>query len=330
MPELTAEGAREAASTAREFEADVRVEAKTVAADGVVLLELRPVDGEPLPTWEPGAHVDLILGAAPTRQYSLCGDPAERDAWRIGVLREADGRGSSRHVHDVMQAGDIVRVRGPRNSFALEPAPAYLFIAGGIGVTPILPMIRAAESAGAEWRLVYGGRRRESMAFLAELAAYGSRVSVRPQDETGLLDLDEILDEPRADTLIYSCGPEPLLAAIESKARSWPTSAVRMERFAPKPVDEQKTNEAFEIELAQTGVTLAVGPDQSVLGVLEDAGVDVFSSCGEGTCGTCEVRVLAGRPDHRDSVLGPAERESNTCMMVCVSRSLTGRLTLDL
>ena len=183
----------------RELETEVRVAVKEERAEGVVALTLRTLDGAALPDWAPGAHVDLILGGGvPNRQYSLCGDVADRGAYRLGVLRDANGGGGSRHVHDRLAAGDVVRVRGPRNNFALAPSPRYLFIAGGIGITPILPMIAAAEAAGAEWRLVYGGRTRASMAFLDELAAHGDRVTVRPQDETGLLDLATLLGTPGA------------------------------------------------------------------------------------------------------------------------------------
>jgi cytochrome P450/ferredoxin-NADP reductase len=172
-----------------EFVAQARVAAKREVADGVVMLALRDLNDHPLAAWEPGAHVDLILDSAPTRQYSLCGDPTARHEYRLGILRDPDGRGGSTYVHDRLSQGDVVRVRGPRNNFPLVPSPRYLFLAGGIGITPILPMIRAAEAAGADWRLVYGGRRRDSMAFLDELARYGDRVEVRPQDETGLLPL---------------------------------------------------------------------------------------------------------------------------------------------
>jgi ferredoxin-NADP reductase len=154
-----------------EFEADVRVDNKHEAADGVVTLILREVDNHPLPPWSPGAHVDLILGEAPTRQYSLCGDPADHHAWRLGILRDPGGHGSSLYVHDQLQTGDTIRIRGPRNNFALAESPRYLFLAGGIGITPILSMIAAAEAAGASWQLVYGGRQRASMAFLDELAS---------------------------------------------------------------------------------------------------------------------------------------------------------------
>jgi len=313
-----------------EFVAEARVVAKHEAAEGVVTLSLREVGDVPLPRWEPGAHVDLVLDGAPTRQYSLCGDPADHHEYRVGILRDPEGRGSSRYVHDRLSVGDTVRVRGPRNNFTLVESPRYLFIAGGIGITPILPMIRAAEATGADWELVYGGRRRASMAFLDELARYGDRVSVRPQDETGLLDLDALLGEPRADTRVYCCGPEPLLAAVEQRCGAWPSGALHVERFAAKPLTEPVRSEAFEVVLAQSELTLSVPPDRSILSVVEEAGVGVLSSCAEGTCGTCETAVLDGTPDHRDSVLSAEERQANDYMMICVSRSCSGRLVLDL
>ncbi|MGK5111400.1 MULTISPECIES: cytochrome P450 [unclassified Geodermatophilus] len=313
-----------------EFEAEARVVAKRPAADGVVTLTLREVGGAPLPRWEPGAHVDLVLDGAPTRQYSLCGDPADHSAYRLGILRDPDGRGSSLFVHDRLQEGDTVRVRGPRNNFPLVDSPRYLFIAGGIGITPILPMIRAAEAAGADWELAYGGRRRASMAFLDELARHGDRVTVHPQDEVGMLDLDGLLGEPRPDTRVYCCGPEPLLAAVEARCAAWPAGALHVERFAAKPLTEPVRSDTFEVVLAQSELTLPVPPERSILEVVEAAGVGVLSSCAEGTCGTCETGVLEGVPDHRDSVLSSEERGANDCMMICVSRSTTPRLVLDL
>ncbi len=315
----------------RELETEVRVAAKEHEAEGVVALTLRAVDGAPLPAWTPGAHVDLILGGGvPNRQYSLCGDVDDRGAYRLGVLRDADGGGGSRHVHDRLAAGDVVRVRGPRNNFALAPSPRYLFIAGGIGITPIIPMIAAAEAAGAQWRLVYGGRTRTSMAFLDELAGHGDRVSVCPQDETGLLDLATLLGTPEPDTLVYCCGPEPLLAAVEKRCAAWPSRALHLERFAARPLSAPVRAEAFDVELARSGLTLTVPPERSILDVVEAAGVGVLSSCAEGTCGTCETGVLGGAPDHRDSVLTADERAANDCMLICISRSCTPRLVLDL
>lgn len=313
-----------------EFEADVVVETKQEVAEGVVTLTVREVGDHPLPLWAPGAHIDLILQDAPTRQYSLCGDPADHHVWRVGILRDPNTRGGSGYVHDHLQAGSRVRIRGPRNNFPMIVSQRYLFIAGGIGVTPILPMIAAAERAGADWQLVYGGRRRASMAFLDELAAYGHRVSVLPEDETGLLPLDTLLGVPCHGTLVYCCGPEPLLAAVERQCATWPRGSLHVERFSAKPLTEPVHDEAFEVELAQSELTLTVPPDRSILSVVEDAGVGVLSSCAEGTCGTCETPVLDGEPDHRDSVLTDDERAVNDCMMICISRSRTPRLVLDI
>ncbi|MEU1185025.1 PDR/VanB family oxidoreductase [Streptomyces sp. NPDC005820] len=308
------------------YEAELVVERRESAADGVLALTLRHPFGEPLPAWEPGAHVDLVLGPGLERQYSLCGDPADRTSWRVAVLREPDGRGGSAHVHEQLGQGDKVRVRGPRNHFALRPAPRYRFIAGGIGITPVLPMVAAAEAAGAEWTLLYGGRSRASMAFTGELARYGDRVTVAPQDETGLLDLGPVLDALPEGTLVYCCGPGPLLDAVEARC---PAGALRLERFQPK---EQQAGEdaEFEVELAQSGRTLTVAPGVSVLDTVRAAGVEVLYSCAEGTCGTCETDVLEGTPDHRDSVLSEEERKAGETMMICVSRCVGKKLVLDL
>ncbi|MFC4507258.1 MULTISPECIES: PDR/VanB family oxidoreductase [Streptomyces] len=308
------------------YEAELVVERLESAAEGVVALTLRHPLGERLPAWEPGAHVDLVLGPGLERQYSLCGDPADHTAWRVAVLREPAGRGGSAHVHEQLGQGDKVRVRGPRNHFALRPAPRYRFVAGGIGITPVLPMLAAAEAAGAEWTLLYGGRSRESMAFTEELARYGDRVTVAPQDETGLLDLGPVLDALPEGTLVYCCGPGPLLDAVEERC---PAGALHVERFQPK---EQQTDgdTEFEVELAQSGRTLTVAAGVSVLDTVRAAGVEVLFSCAEGTCGTCETEVLEGTPDHRDSVLTDEEREAGETMMICVSRCRGRKLVLDL
>ena len=308
------------------YETELVIGRREFAADGVLALTLRHPLGEPLPDWEPGAHVDVVLGPGLERQYSLCGDPSDRTGWRIAVLREADGRGGSAHVHEQLGQGHKVRVRGPRNHFALKPAPRYRFIAGGIGITPILPMLAAAEAAGAEWSLLYGGRTRRSMAFTEELSRYGDRVTVAPQDESGLLDLASVLDGVPEGTLVYCCGPGPLLDAVQARC---PAGLLHLERFTPK---EQETGEntGFEVELARSGTTVTVPADVSVLDAVRAAGVEVLYSCTEGTCGTCETDVLDGTPDHRDSVLTDEEQEAGETMMICVSRCRGRRLVLDL
>lgn len=314
-----------------ETELDVLLARKETVADGVVRLTFRGLDGGPVPYWEPGAHLDLMLQDGLVRQYSLCGDPADRSTLQVAVLREPESRGGSRHVHDRLAEGDRVRVRGPRNHFALVEAERYLFVAGGIGVTPLVPMVAEAQARGADWRLVYGGRTRASMAFRDELCdRYGDRVSVRPQDETGLLDLDALLSEPRPGTAVYCCGPEPLLAAVERGCAHWPAGALHMERFAPKAGADAGPRDTFEVELALSGRTLVVPPDRSILEVVEESGVPVLSSCQEGTCGTCETAVLDGVPDHRDSLLTAEERAAGDTMMICVSRALGPRLVLEL
>jgi ferredoxin-NADP reductase len=317
------------------IETTLAVASRTRAADDVVCLALRRPDGGPLPSWTPGAHIDVLLDTdgedgGLVRQYSLCGDPAEGEVWQIAVLREPQGRGGSAYIHDHVREGTTVRVRGPRNNFPLRPAARHLFVAGGVGITPILAMVEAAEAAGADWRLLYGGRTRTSMAFLDRLAPHGDRVLIRPQDEYGLLDLASHLGEPEGNTLVHACGPEPLLRAVREQCAGWPSGTLGVERFAPAPAAEAGPAGAFELELARSGLTLTVPPDRSVLETVEEAGVAVDFSCREGTCGTCETDVLDGTPDHRDALLTEDERATGDTMLICVSRSCGPRLVLDL
>jgi ferredoxin-NADP reductase len=308
----------------------VRVAEKTPVADGVVVLTLVAPDGGRLPDWTPGAHVDLTLDNGLTRQYSLCGDRWDAHSYQVGVLLEPTSRGGSSYVHEQLRPGHLVGLGGPRNNFPLVPAESYLFVAGGIGITPILPMIEQAELLGADWRLLYGGRQRGSMAFLDRLAGYGDRVLVRPQDEFGLLDLPGFLGEPRPGAPVYSCGPAPLLAALELACTGWPAHALHTERFVAAERGAPVRTTAFDVELHRSRRTVTVTPDVSVLEALAGAGVEVLSSCRQGTCGTCETTVLAGRPDHRDSLLDDDEQAAGDCMYPCVSRSLSDRLVLDL
>lgn len=318
-------------STHEEVERDVVVTARADEAEGVVVLTLELPDGGDLPVWTPGAHTDLLMGDGLVRQYSLCGDPADRRRWQVAVLLEPRSRGGSRFVHAELAEGATLRVRGPRNHFALAPAKSYLFVAGGIGITPILQMVAAAEAEGAQWRLAYGGRTRASMAFRTELTQrYGERVDIWPQDETGLLDLAGLLGSADSETLVYCCGPEPLLAAVEAACGHWPFGALHVERFSPKKIAEPVRQESFEVELAKSGMVLTVLPGRSVLEVVEEAGVTVLSSCTQGTCGTCETTVLAGVPEHHDSLLSADERAANDTMFICVSRSCSQRLVLEL
>lgn len=311
-----------------ELETDVVVSAVRRLATDVVELTLAAPDGRPLAPWTPGAHVDLLLGDDLVRQYSLCSSPADPTAYRVAVLRTPDSRGGSIAVHALAE-GAPLRIRGPRNNFALLSAPRYTFVAGGIGITPLLPMIEEAEAAGADWHLFYGGRSRASMAYLAELEKYAGRVTLVPQDEAGMLDLDTIVGTPDPGRLVYCCGPEPLLNAVEERCASWPHGSLHLERFAAKEVEREGDDETFEIVLQRSGLTLTVAPDATVFQTMRDAGVSVLGSCLEGICGTCETGVLEGEVDHRDSVLDPDEQAEMDCMMVCVSRCRGDRLVLD-
>ncbi len=293
-------------------------------ADGVVALVLARPDGTPLPAWEPGAHLDICLPGL-TRQYSLCGDPADRSTYRIGVLLEASGRGGSRYVHEKLHAGAVVMARRPRNRFPLVDAGRYLFVAGGIGITPLLPMLAAAH---APWTLLYGGRTRSSMAFLNELGAYGDQVQVRPQDEYGLLDLDSALRVP-AGTAVYCCGPEPLIAAVEQRWAWLPHATLHLERFAARVVPDGALRAPFSVHCMESDLTVEVNSTESMLDALLAAGVDLNYDCREGTCGTCELALLSGQAEHLDAVLGPEECEAQQVIFPCVSRSRTPRLVVD-
>lgn len=313
-----------------ERELDVEVVAREAIAEGIVRLTLRPTTGELLPEWEPGAHLDLHLAPDLVRQYSLCGDRHDRASYEVAVLREAAGRGGSAHVHDAVEVGRVLTVRGPRNNFALVESPRYLFVAGGVGITPIVVMIAEADKAGADWRLLYGGRSRGSMAFRDELVErYGERVSLQPQDEVGLLDLDALLTAPGQDTLVYCCGPEALLAAVEQRCAAWPSGALHVERFAPKQIPRTADDGSFEVEFARSGITVTVPTGASIVDAAEQAGVVIETSCREGTCGTCESTVLGGVPEHRDSLLTPQEQAANDVMFPCVSRAASAKLVID-
>jgi ferredoxin-NADP reductase len=313
-----------------ERRSDLVITAREVRAEGVISLTLADPGGAQLPAWTPGAHIDLLLDDT-VRQYSLCGPAGDQHTWRIAILLDPGGRGGSVKVHETLNAGDRVAVRGPRNHFPLHAAPRYIFIAGGIGITPILPMIAVATEAGSDWQLYYGGRSQGSMAFLDELALYGDRVIIWPDDERGLLPLDEILGDPADGALVYCCGPEGLLTAAEQRCAAWPVSALHLERFTAKPQPAPGGEEAtFEVVCQRSGLTVAVPPGKSIIDALDENGVSVLSSCLEGVCGTCETQVLEGVPDHRDSLLSEDEREANEYMMVCVSRSKSDRLVLDL
>ena len=313
-----------------EPEFNVRVVKRNCASSTVLALEVTALDDAALPPWSPGAHVDMLLPNGLVRQYSLCGRRDDAHRWRFGVLREENGRGGSAYIHDHLKERDVIRLRGPRNNFELVPASSYLFIAGGVGITPLLPMIHTVAEGGVPWILFYGGRSRAAMTFTDEVTRFSAQTVLWPQDQCGLLDLDRFLAAPKAGSHIYCCGPEPLIAAVEDRCRaSGCLGSLHVERFkaAQDPCAE---NRVLTVVLRRSNKTVQVGAAESILAAVERAGLRPPFSCREGTCGTCETMVLAGSADHRDAVLTEAERQSGRTMMICVSRCLGPVLELDL
>lgn len=306
----------------------LRVLARETVADSVAAFTLGRADGAALPTWSPGSHIDLMLPGGLTRQYSLCSDPADTSVWRVAVLHEPDGRGGSVAAHHHLEAGAVVHADGPRDNFGYRAeAVDVLFIAGGIGITPILSMVRAAELAGANWRMLYLGRSRDSMSFLGELDAYGDRVTVHPSAELGRIDLaTAIASVGLSNPEVFACGPERMLDAL---AECCPAESLHIERFTGVGTGAEDTDTAFIVETSD-GTEIEVAADETILAAMTRCGVPALNSCQEGICGTCETVVLGGIPLHRDQVLSDEERESNETMMICVSRSVGDRLVLEL
>jgi ferredoxin-NADP reductase len=297
---------------------NIRITKITQLADQTIGLTLRPVKGR-LPSWEPGAHIDLVLPSGLVRQYSIAGE--SDGAYQIAVLREPDSRGGSAEIHR-LRAGARIGIRGPRNKFPLVEAPSYLFIAGGIGITPFLPMIAAL--GDRDWRMLYRGRSRASMAYAAELSS-DDRVTLLPADEVPRPDLAVLLADVAPGTAVYCCGPESLMQAVEDAMPAHAT--LHTERFVATERSGERA--AFEAVLQRSGVVVQVPAERSLLDVIHEVDPTVDASCEDGICGSCEVRVLGGIPDHRDDVLQNHERDRTDLMYPCVSRAKGRRIVLD-
>ena len=305
---------------------------QVVASDeNVVALTLTGVDGTPLPRWRPGAHLDVHLPSGRIRQYSLCGNPARRDSYRIAVRRIPDGGGGSIEVHDALPEGSTVTTGGPRNAFPLvvpgygSPARRLRFVAGGIGITPILPMLATAQRVGADWSMIYVGRNADSIPFRDELRRFGDRVLIRTDDTDGLPTADDLLGECPDGTTVYACGPAAMITEIRQRLIGRTDVELHFERFAAPPVVD---GAEFTATAASSGLSVTVGATESLLSALQRAGVDPPYSCQQGFCGTCRVRVLGGTVTHRDTLLTDTERRSQ--MLICVSRAEAGgHLQLD-
>ncbi|KAA9164080.1 oxidoreductase [Amycolatopsis acidicola] len=298
------------------------------ASSGVRALMLRPESGTSLPAWEPGSHIDVYVPGVGPRQYSLCGDPRVRDEWTIAVQLEADGRGGSSWMHRA-EPGLVLEVGVPRNQFPLVDADSYYFIAGGIGITPLLAMVRTLPEH-KPWKLLYGGRSLSSMAFAEDLRTYADdRVVLHPQDTHGLLDIAQFTALLEAGDAVYACGPPAMLRAVEEQSENWPRGVLHIERFAPQEQPASQSG-SFEVVLARSNKSVRVESEETIVQALSRIGVSVTTVCQEGVCGTCETAVLQGIPEHRDSVLSEEERLESQTMMLCCSRAVSERLILDL
>jgi ferredoxin-NADP reductase len=313
----------------------LRVARRAEIAVNALLLELESASGEVLPEWPPGAHLDIHLPSGLTRQYSLCGAREDRSTYVVVVLREPHGRGGSEEIYRELGVGTEFISSTPRDHFRLVDASEYVLIAGGIGITPIKAMVDELRARGARWRLHYGGRSREHMAFVDELVDLGGdNASIVPQDVDGLLAVPAIIGNLSPEAAVYCCGPAPLLdAVLTACAEAGASERLHFERFVP-PTDGAgfvtDGDTAFEVELRSSGVTLQVPADKTLLEVVQSVLPDVPFSCTEGYCGSCESVVLDGEPDHRGSLMTPEEHDEERTMLICVGRSKSHRLVLDL
>ncbi|CAM5210904.1 Carnitine monooxygenase reductase subunit [Oligella ureolytica] len=315
---------------------------KTQLSQRVVGLTLASTEGGDLPRWEPGAHIELALdipGFADSddkcyRQYSLCGDLNNLKTWDIAVLKDEDSRGGSKFIHESLREGDVITVSEPKNHFPFKGGDYCLFIAGGIGITPIYAMIAQAKEAGLDWHLLYLARSNEDFIFLEQIKAIDpQRVTVHASNKEGPYLLKDKLDSLKENTVVYSCGPQGLLDALEEihKQQINSTWSLVLERFkVDAPVISEETEKPIIVTLSRSGKTIEVAANESILEALKKEGVRVKCSCRNGTCGTCETVVISGLPDHRDHVLSEDEKISNETMMLCVSRAISDELVLDL
>lgn len=314
-----------------------RMQLKVLAArweaEGITSYEFVHPDGAPLPLWTPGAHVDVHLPSGLVRQYSLCGETTDRDKYRVAVLELPNGRGGSREAHRELRPGAVVTVGVPRSNFELRESPRYLFVAGGIGITPLLPMIREVQKRGAPWELVYGARSQKHFAFIDELRAMDSgHIKFIAQDMDGHPDLAELVNRAKyAD--VYCCGPAALMDALSSAMeRTGRLGSLHLERFSPtsRTASAAESHDNFEVELARSQLVVSVPSEMTILEAIRAVGVDHPSSCEMGICGTCETNVLSGEVDHRDSILTEGEKTAGSTMMICVSRARCPKLVLDI
>ncbi len=306
------------------------IEKRPLIPGSIVELKLAHTENVPLPGWEPGAHLEIVLPSGLVRHYSLCGDPQD-SVYTIAVLKEPESRGGSIEIHDAIEVGTILTIRGPKNHFPLVMSDHTAFIAGGIGITPLLPMMRELSAQGKSWELHYGGKSLAALAYLDALQLMGGQqISIYLKDETRRVPVKEVIEKLPEKTVVYVCGPESMIDEVEAESKEKGLD-VKLERFGSSGVPiTHEGDTAFEVTLQRSGTTLTVAADQRLIDVVRSVVPSVPFSCEEGYCGSCETGVLEGEPDHRDSILSSDEKEANDCMMICVGRACSPRLVLDI
>jgi len=301
-------------------------------ADNIIGISFKNQDDSDFPKWSPGAHIDVMVGEF-TRKYSLCGYNADREILEIAVLREDEGRGGSKYIHDHLKQGDSLKIKGPKSNFRLdEKAKRYILIAGGIGITPILTMADRLAELGKDYCLHYAGSTRSSMAFVNRIEQdHAGRFELYPKSEGKRADLQSLVTTADANTRIYVCGPDRMIEMLEELCASLPENVLHFEHFAAKhETYDPSQDTAFELVLANSGVVVRVEPGQTALNALKATGIEVESDCEEGLCGNCEVEVLEGEIDHRDNVLARSEKKENKRMVTCCSRAKTSSVKIAL
>lgn len=308
----------------------LRISSVKRETEQILVVGLAAVNGSQLPAWTPGTHIEIVLPSGRIRHYSLCGDPQDRHSYRIAVLREFEGSGGSEEFHAVAKVGVPLQVTAIRNRFPLTVANKYIFIAGGIGITPLMPMFSALSKRRKSFDIIYTGKTRESMAFITTVSALpGARVVETSHEPR--IDLRALVRDAEPGTAIFACGPAALLAELrDAVAQAEKTLDLRIEAFQSiDSAPQDYIDREFVIDLERQQKSLVVPPGQSILKTMRDAGYSVPSSCEDGWCGTCETPVREGVIEHRDTVLSEDERDSGASMMVCVSRAQSDVLVLD-
>ena len=315
---------------------DVNLQAITPLSESVLKLTFTDPANQPLPAFEAGAHIDIRVNDAITRQYSLCSSPSERYAYSVAVLRDPNSRGGSAAIHASFQPGQRVQISAPRNLFALNPEDAKtVLVAGGIGITPIMSMAHTLAEQGKEFTLLYVNKPGQRVAFDTELqhGFFADRVRILQPDNREQVKawLAQNIGEYAALSGLYTCGPNSFMDVVFSIANelNWPANALHQERFGLEQADTDG-DKPFELILKRAGVSIPVKADQTALEALDDAGIEVDASCEQGVCGTCLLNVLDGEVDHRDGYLTEQEKSQHNQFTPCCSRAVSASLTLDL